>query len=826
MSAEENDKIESGFNKLVNEVKGTLNHQLKDIYSSFLESADTALFDLANEAGSNDEQKQYFELLQGIRADKENLIRGLHEAFSVYLKPAGERVADDESEIDDDDGELSLVSQDTMEEMVLINTITGKTEEKFNESMGKLELRLEYLAKHSQGLFAKDALTPKHFCTGFKEAITILDITISDKLILYKLFDNEVISKLNVIYDVLNNLLIEAEILPKVKLHQNSKSTKPASGKSSNQDEVHAPEDPENIEADNGAGTGSARVNNANNSNSPGGSTGHVNNRNEVEEGLSASSGYYATEESEAGKHGAQGFNGSSYPASGAAQQEIESGQQGLHENSGENSGKNLGGYPVEKINQVISEFIGRGNVNEGSVEGSPQFYGHNDVLTALTKMQAVTCKEIQQESPVVERINESEIKQVLLSTIASTQGGAITKQIDQVIEKTIDFIKLIFDAIIDDKSISDTIKALLLTLQIPVIKASMLDQEFFISDDHPARLLLDKIAELGVGVTSSADDVYQLINQIVQTLLAEYSNDINAFIIALESIESVIDERAKRVEEQEKKAQQEVQKIHARKIVLWELRKSTFGKELPALVHKLVLKVWPTLMFNHYVKNGKENDKWITLVTVLHELIESIQPPASNEEFKELQAIHIALTVRVERHLNKYKAVQQYRKEVMQSLRDTYKNLLDAYEPVKDDQSPEADITEATSASTASEDEIIHALDELNDETLLMESQKEPELHPDEPVSQRDKLKLLPADVRPGVWFQITMENDRIRRLKLSMVIVEDALLIFVDHEGNRIVEREAEVFAEELDNGAANIIMHHSVFDHALTSAYETIK
>ncbi|MCK5336933.1 MAG: DUF1631 family protein, partial [Gammaproteobacteria bacterium] len=325
---------------------------------------------------------------------------------------------------------------------------------------------------------------------------------------------------------------------------------------------------------------------------------------------------------------------------------------------------------------------------------------------------------------------------------------------------------------------------------------------------------------------TSSADDVYQLINQIVQTLLAEYSNDINAFIIALESVESVIDERAKRVEEQEKKAQQEVQKIHARKIVLWELRKSTFGKELPALVHKLVLKVWPTLMFNHYVKNGKENDKWITLVTVLHELIESIQPPASNEEFKELQAIHIALTVRVERHLNKYKAVQQYRKEVMQSLRDTYKNLLDAYEPVKDDQSPEADITEATSASTASEDEIIHALDELNDETLLMESQKEPELHPDEPVSQRDKLKLLPADVRPGVWFQITMENDRIRRLKLSMVIVEDALLIFVDHEGNRIVEREAEVFAEELDNGAANIIMHHSVFDHALTSAYETIK
>ena len=156
MSTEAKQKIESEFDKLVNEVKSTLDHQLKCIFSDFFERADTVLFELANEAGSNDEQKQYFELLQGIRVDKINLVRGLREAFYGYLKPASEVVTEYQLDLgDDDDGELSLVSQDSMEEMVLINTISGKAGEKFNESLGKLELRLEYLGEHSQGLLQK-----------------------------------------------------------------------------------------------------------------------------------------------------------------------------------------------------------------------------------------------------------------------------------------------------------------------------------------------------------------------------------------------------------------------------------------------------------------------------------------------------------------------------------------------------------------------------------------------------------------------------------------------------------------------------------------------
>ena len=156
-----------------------------------------------------------------------------------------------------------------------------------------------------------------------------------------------------------------------------------------------------------------------------------------------------------------------------------------------------------------------------------------------------------------------------------------------------------------------------------------------------------------------------------------------------------------------------------------------------------------------------------------------------------------------------------------MQDLRDTYNHLLETKDfeeapdelstmPVMDTPAEEADTSDDSSQS------------EFEDQTLA--DVQEP--HPDEPVDLREKLQLLPTDVRPGVWFQVTMDSGKVRRLKLSVIIMEEALLVFVDHNGERVIERDAETFAEELKTGAAQIIMHHSVFDHALGNVFSTMQ
>ena len=86
---------------------------------------------------------------------------------------------------------------------------------------------------------------------------------------------------------------------------------------------------------------------------------------------------------------------------------------------------------------------------------------------------------------------------------------------------------------------------------------------------------------------------------------------------------------------------------------------------------------------------------------------------------------------------------------------------------------------------------------------------------------------QVLPPNIMPGMWFKVyTGEETRPRRCKLSVIIVEDSNLVFVDYAGEVIIEKSFDEFSEELETYQSKIIMGHSVFDHALHSVITNIK
>ena len=104
-------------------------------------------------------------------------------------------------------------------------------------------------------------------------------------------------------------------------------------------------------------------------------------------------------------------------------------------------------------------------------------------------------------------------------------------------------------------------------------------------------------------------------------------------------------------------------------------------------------------------------------------------------------------------------------------------------------------------------------------------EAESEEEEDTPEKIAQR-KVEALPEDVKPGAWFIVYNGDDKpVRRLKLAVILIQTASLMFVDHLGNIVIEKDAEEFAEELKQDLSGIIMQHSVFDHALNSALKTI-
>ncbi|MBL4712309.1 MAG: DUF1631 family protein [Gammaproteobacteria bacterium] len=559
------EKTISKYDKLVLDIRGNLSTRMTDLMSKLLNSSLENLFDMSEAADNNEDRLRYFELMNQIRKLKPDIAHAFDNNIKELLIP--KKIFDEkltQLKIDSDDGELSLVGQDEMEGMVLVKSIGERAGSKYREQLQHLEARFEFLSLKSEQLFTQSALTPTNFCQAFDDALAdSFDNT--DKKILFNMFDVEIASKLDALYDSINNRLIDAEILPQIKLHTHkSTPSRPRPQSQQAPDENAAPDG----YADNYTGTGAPGHSGIGGAHNGAGSIG----RNVTPVGGNSGgnniSGFAMTA-APGGSYRHPGYNTPQGQTNNPAGANAPQGHDGEYQHY-------TAGMPANQVGRVLGNYISGSPITPNTTDASstdntafypsstPQHFGHQEIIQALSGVQHLP----QFDQPQQITFDGEAIKQAVLAEIAKTSGGAVTKRINQIAEKTIDFIELIFDAIIEDEDISDTIKTLLLRMQIPIIKASMADQEFFIYDNHPARVLLDTIADIGVGITDHTDEIYQHLDKVISTILGEYDLTTETFQNALDNLNDIIEEQEASARAVEEAEQQQILRKHARATV------------------------------------------------------------------------------------------------------------------------------------------------------------------------------------------------------------------------------------------------------------------
>ncbi len=264
------------YDQLVKDMRDNLSTRMTDLMSKLLNTAQDKLFTMSDEADTNEDQRRFFELMNQIRELKPSIAISFNENILDYLIPAKEFEARQNAQLEADDDELSLIEQDAMESIVLVKGIGERAGAKYREQLSHLEARLEHLALQSESVFKKDALVPTHFCQAFDDALSD-DFDSDNKKILFSMFDTEIASKLDALYDSINNRMIDADILPQIKLSTVGK--KSASRPSTAEPSHVNPEDGENMAqegyADDGQGGYGGAPGGAHLGNHPGGPGGH-----------------------------------------------------------------------------------------------------------------------------------------------------------------------------------------------------------------------------------------------------------------------------------------------------------------------------------------------------------------------------------------------------------------------------------------------------------------------------------------------------------------------------------------------------------------------
>jgi|GEM_PF-2123749 len=763
---------------LLKQITESLNQELSELTGCMFDSADDMLFQMAENADSNELQNEYFDTMRMLRVERKPVIEAFADSLRARLQPA--QTESDTADFDED--ELSLVDQSEMEELVAISSMHSKAMNLYGEAVNHLEARIEHMALKSPGIFSKNALSPKSLCESFRDALTDLELSTNTKLVLFKLFDQEVILHLQPLYQKLNQLFVDQGILPQIKT---ANSAQPQKSRYSAQAEP-----------------------------APGGDSSYAVFRDNMVCQPAATSCYSASHNPghmPAHNHGQAGAHGTPM---GAACADNSYGVDNA-----------AGNHLQQEINRVASQFIyggtSAGASGTSTAGHSNQFYDRRDVMQALSSIQQQALNNTQagnaNAQPIL--INSSELKQALLSQIGQQSAGTISRQVSRVDEKTIDFIEMLFDAIIADDTISEPVTNLLLRLQIPLVKVAMIDENFFGASEHPCKTTLNMLAYLGRGIAERSDPLFGKLEQVVESILNEFDIDLDSFENAIAMLEDIEQDEISRSAEIEMETQKAVLHAHARDMVLAELQQHAKNQQLPKVSQKLILKHWSTLMFHRYIKHGKQSEQWQQASSAARQLIQLLQPIASSQSHFRLQSekgevleiIHNGLKktrqnpAEFETEINQVSSLFESMLE-QSNFSDRALNL--SSEPVIND-SYYTEVTDEID-SEAELDTMPDPLLDLQDEIDPLQEQAR---------LAREKVANLPSEIRPGVWFKVfNGEDNAARRAKLSVIVMEEAKLVFVDRMGIKVIEKDAEEFLNEINTEQSSLIADHSAFDHAL--------
>lgn len=462
--------------------------------------------------------------------------------------------------------------------------------------------------------------------------------------------------------------------------------------------------------------------------------------------------------------------------------------------------------YISKIINDYVRDSSGDDNSALRSSASGKNFFNRDDVIKALSNIQ-LTYKTTYIPDQQV-NINTEKFKKSVLNSMAKMNNVAIPKSMNQIDGRTIDFVEMIFGAFLRDQNISGVIKSLLLRLQIPLIKTSLIDNNFFYDNKHPARTLLDTVAHLGIGIEEEDNTVYQTINLILDQLLRSFDKNTVSFRTALSSLQRLKTIENKKLKQNEDVTRVQIVKEHARQLVLSELQYHTMNVKLAKSVQPLLLNNWSTYMFGCYLKFGKSSYEWQESIDILKIITKSLRPIKSREDWVSLKNNYQEIVSTIRSKLKITKQDQEKIYIATANLKKHYKTAI-------------------SSSSYFEEKALVEEKNvTLKDSIFADKSQDKPSPVETQEKSSKEIIAELPEYVRPGVWFKIyTGKNTTPRRLKLSIITHENAKLIFVDRKGTMIIEKDANSFSTELLCNQSHLLEDHSVFDHALSQVISHI-
>jgi serine/threonine protein phosphatase PrpC len=261
-------------------------------------------------------------------------------------------------------------------------------------------------------------------------------------------------------------------------------------------------------------------------------------------------------------------------------------------------------------------------------------------------------------------------------NVLRELKAANVTEGMGQVDVVMFDVVSMMFDFILDDENVPDPMKALIGRMQIPMLKVALIDKTFFSKKSHPARKLLNTLAQAALGWNEDHDDggaYYGQVEAYVRKVLEEFEDSIDVFGMVLEQLEAFLADQEEVAEETSQGSANAIESRErleqARTRAQEAMQKSFHGKPTPEVIRKFFHTRWKELLVFCYFDEGEDGEGWKTAIETMDQIIWSLTPITDPEDRKKLVQLLPGLLNRVKDGMKQISLPPEERKQFLAAL-------------------------------------------------------------------------------------------------------------------------------------------------------------
>ena len=421
---------------------------------------------------------------------------------------------------------------------------------------------------------------------------------------------------------------------------------------------------------------------------------------------------------------------------------------------------------------------------------------GRRELLGKLRPEQSQNSPEQMQTAEVIDALGSMrdatttsglrsllDIKQALLAQARQQRGHGASLTLQD--SDTFELLDMLYTQIEREVRADAPASPLLRKLQVPMLRMALQDRGFFVRAQHPARQLLNAVAESGARWLDDDDidpQLLQPLEKAVADVVENYDGDASVFEASNRELQAQLQNLARKAELAERRhveAARGKEKLEIAKRQAAETIAGMIGEQgLPKFVRALLNQAWADVLTLTLLRQGQDSEEWKHQLDSTRRIIETCGHGTGTSDPELAAHIEAALS-QVGYHTEEAAAIAR--------------RLTSAAE---DEEDP-ASRTELTMR--------LKARVRLGEDGSEVSKAELPPRTTDE-QAQYDQIRVMPY----GTWIEfVTNQQGDVVRRRLSWYSPVTDKALFVNQRGQRVGEQSLDSVARMLARGQARIVV-----------------